>query len=54
MSVRRELLGDVKTDGATPESGVKKDDVVGLNGPGEKDEAAASVKALLSDVVLCE
>ena len=39
--------------GAVPESGVKKGDV-GLNGPGENEDGAVSVKALFKDVVLCE
>ena len=45
--------GGTKGDGAVPESGVKKGEV-GLNGPGENDEGAVSVNALLSEFVLCE
>lgn len=45
--------GATKGEGAVPESGVKRGEV-GLNGPGENEEGAVSVKALLSEVVLCE
>lgn len=45
--------GGTNGEGAVPESGVKKGDVVGLRGPGENDDGPFSVYALWSDVVLC-
>lgn len=36
--------------GAVPESGVKKGEVVGLNGVGEKEEGAVSVNALCNEL----
>ena len=45
--------GGTKGEGAVPESGVKKGEV-GLSGPGENEDGAVSVNALLSELVLCE
>ena len=52
--IGRAVKGGTKGLGAVPESGVVKKGDVGLSGPGEKDEGAVSVKALLRLVVLCE
>lgn len=53
-SIGRPMPGAANGAAATPDSGVKKGDVAGLIGPGEKEEGAVSVNALFSDVVLCE
>lgn len=51
--IGRAVSGGTNGLGAVPESGVKKGEV-GLNGPGENEEGAVSVKALCRELVLCE
>ena len=51
--IGRAVSGGTNGLGAVPESGVKKGEV-GLSGPGENDEGAVSVNALLREFVLCE
>lgn len=52
--IGRAVKGGTHGFGATPESGVKKGEVIGLNGPGENDEGAVSVNAECKELVLSE